>query len=110
LAAYSFRRTKISCAKAQHADRAVQVRRVELHGDQAALRDLGLHGARREDADAGTERYRFLDGLDIVEVHRQVDGGAIGPQEFVQLAPDRKIFVEADEVLAVEVGGENRPA
>ena len=41
------------------------------------LRDLGLHGARGEDADAGTERYRFLDGLDIVEVHRQIDAGAI---------------------------------
>ena len=55
----------------------MQVRRVQLCGDQPALRDLGWHGARREDADAGTERYRFLDGLDIVEVHRQIDAGAI---------------------------------
>ena len=61
----------------RHADGAIQVRRVQLYGDQPVLRGLGWHGARREDADAGTERYRFLDRLDIIEVHRQIDAGAI---------------------------------
>src|ERR1019366_6420639 len=71
------RGVELLAAAVQNADGAMQVRRVQLYGDQPALGDLGLHGAGGEDADAGTERYAFLDGLDVVEVHRQVDGGAI---------------------------------
>ena len=38
---------------------------------QAALFDLRQHGARRQDADAGSESHRLLDHLDVVELHRQ---------------------------------------
>ena len=35
--------------------------------------DLRLHGARRQDADSLPQRHRFLDHLDVVEVHDEVD-------------------------------------
>ncbi len=92
-------------AAVQDSHGTVQVRGMEFDGDQTALGDLRLHGAGGEDADAGAQRHGLLDGLDIVEVHGEVHRGAVGAEEFVELAADGEIFVEADKILAVECGG-----
>ena len=53
----------------------------------------------------GTQRHGFLDGLDIVELHHLVDFDALIAEEAVQFAADEQILIEADEVLAVQIGG-----
>jgi hypothetical protein len=53
-------------------NRAHELGRVQRDGDERPLLDFGVHGARGENADARAQRHRFLDGLDVVEVHQQV--------------------------------------
>src|ERR1039457_2404132 len=81
-----------------------QFRRVQPHRRQPPLRDLRLHGARRQDADARSQRHRFLDHLDIVEMHDEVHFDSLRAKEPVQLPPNFEVLVEPDEVQPLQVG------
>ena len=61
---------------------------IQLHGHQASPFDLRLHGARRQNADSLPQRHGFLDHLDIVEVHDEVDLDPLRAQKAIQLAAD----------------------
>ena len=80
-----------------------QAGRIQFHGHQAALFDLRLHGARGQNADSLPQRDGFLDHLNVVEVHGEVDLDALRAEEAVQFAADAQVFIEADEGVAVEV-------
>ena len=49
--------------------------------------------------------HRFLDRLNIVELHHDRHCDPVLPEEAVELAPNDHLFVERDEVLAVQIRG-----
>ena len=55
-------------------------------------------------ADAHAMRHRFLDHLQIVEVQRLIHFDAVLAQKTVDFAADGQVFIEADEIDAVQVG------
>lgn len=58
-----------------------------------------------DDADAAAEGDGFLDHLEIIEVHDEVDFGAVFLEVAVDVLADGEIFIEADEIGAIELGG-----
>src|SRR5437764_1329660 len=87
--------------------RARQIRGVQWNRDQSSLLDLDLHRLRGQDTDARPERYRFLYGLNIVEMQGKVDSDTVATEEAVQLAADGQVFIETDKLLSVQIGGVN---
>jgi len=69
------------------------------------LRDLRLHGPRRQDAHAGTQRHGFLDSSGCCRNADQIDLDSLRAQEPVQLMADLQVLVEPDEVQPLQVAG-----
>ena len=87
------------------AQRTVELGRRQWNRGQPSLRHFIAHDARGQDADAGAVRYCLLDHLQIVEVQGVGDFDLMLAQETVHFAADRQIFVEANEVDAIEIFG-----
>src|SRR5712691_2820940 len=95
-------------APMDEADRADEVGQREGHGHERSDPDFLLDGMPRQQADARPDHDRLLDGLDVVEGHRDVELDVALAERAIDGLADRQPGVEGHERLAAEVRGRHR--
>lgn len=97
---------KCPAAAMNDAERAAQWF-FERDGAETALGNFVPQDRRRQQADGVAEAERLLHALDIVEAHDGADADALLAKESLDVAADREVLVETDELNAGKVVGTN---
>src|SRR5207245_10589666 len=76
---------------------------LQRNSSPAPLADFGLHGPCRENTHTRSQFHSFLNHLYVIEVHRRNYFNSLHAEETVDLPANHQVFVETDEVLAIEI-------
>src|SRR5205823_2435075 len=70
---------------------------------EGAQPHLLLDGECGHDGDAEADLDHFLEDLDVVALHLDVDADPVAAQDGVDLAPGRQALLESDEIAVMEI-------